>query len=256
ALEVAVIGALYALAGHALPEPLQLAQQAQRAEQVHVGVNCGILDHLASAAAQPGHAIQLDCRALTTAPVPMPAGYRVVILDTGKRRGLVDSAYNERRGQCEAGAAALALTALRDADEAQIEAAQRSGVIDAITARRCAYVVAENERVEQAVACLEAGDVVGFGRLMVASHVGLRDHYNVSCPELDAMVAAARAGRGCVGARMTGAGFGGCAVALVAEDAVEAFVEETVAGYRAQFNLPAQAFVTAPAAGAVSFLHM
>ncbi len=249
ALEVATIHALLAAAGLAL-EGERIARLAQRAENVYVGTNCGILDQLSSACGMEGRAMLMDCRSCGLSPVPLPAGVSVVIADTGKRRGLVDSAYNERRAQCEAGAAALGVSHLRDVSLHGLRTAAEAGAIDGDTLRRCQHVVAENGRTIAAAACLRAADAVAFGELMDASHEDLRSRFEVTCPELDAMVAIARGLPGCLGSRMTGAGFGGCTVSLVRDEAVAAFVPALEQAYRARFDLPVAVYVTGAAAGA------
>ncbi|MDA3961856.1 MAG: galactokinase [Planctomycetota bacterium] len=249
ALEVATIHALLTAASVAL-EDERIAQLAQRAENAYVGTNCGILDQLSSACGMEGRAMLMDCRTLVLEPVPVPDGVSVVIADTGKRRGLVDSAYNERRAQCEAGAAALGVSHLRDVTLHGLRAAADAGKIDADTLRRCQHVVAENGRTEAAAACLRAGDAKAFGCLMDASHDDLRAKFEVTCAELDTMVGIARGLDGCLGSRMTGAGFGGCTVSLVRDEAVEGFVAALEKAYAAQFDLPVAVYVTRAADGA------
>ena len=249
ALEVAIIHALLAAAGKTLPGT-EIATLGQRAENKYVGTNCGILDQLSSACGVLGQPMLMDCRTLALTPAPLPPGVAVVIADTGKRRGLVDSAYNERRQQCEAGAKALGVSHLRDVSMHGLWQAAQAGKLSAQALRRCEHVVAENGRTQAAFACLRAGDAVALGQLMDQSHADLRDKFEVTCPELDTMVAIARALPGCLGSRMTGAGFGGCTVSLVADAHVAAFVPALTAAYRAQFDLPVAVYVTKPAAGA------
>jgi galactokinase len=249
ALEVATIHALTAASGIEI-DGTTIATLAQRAENTFVGVNCGILDQLSSACCQVDRAMLMDCRSLELTQAPLPAGVAIVIADTGKRRGLVDSAYNERRSQCEAGAAALGVSHLRDVNLQGLMMAEHDAKIDALTKARCEHVVAENGRTLAAVACLQAGDPVAMGALMDQSHADLRDKFQVTCPELDWMVAIARDLPGCLGARMTGAGFGGCTVALVEREQTEAFVAALLDGYGRRFDLPAAAYVTGAAAGA------
>jgi galactokinase len=249
ALEVAVIHALLAAAGTTL-SGAEIATLGQRAENAYVGTNCGILDQLSSACGVLGQPMLMDCRTLALTPAPLPAGVAVVIADTGKRRGLVDSAYNERRQQCEAGARALGVSHLRDVSLHGLWQAAQVGKLDPQALRRCEHVVAENGRTQAAFACLQAGDAVAFGQLMDQSHADLRDKFEVTCPELDTMVAIARSLPGCLGSRMTGAGFGGCTVSLVSDDQVAAFVPALTAAYRARFDLPVAVYVTQPAAGA------
>jgi galactokinase len=249
ALEVASMHALLLAAGKNFPGE-RIARLAQRAENLYVGNNCGILDQLSSACAVRGQAMLMDCRTLDLYPSKLPPGVSVVISDTGKRRGLVDSAYNERRRQCEAGAKALGVSHLRDATLHGLWRAAADGAIDAQTRRRCEHVIAENGRTLAAFACLQSGDGVAFGALMDQSHADLRDKFEVSCAELDDMAELARSLRGCLGSRMTGAGFGGCVVSLVRDADVEGFVPALVSGYRRKHQVTADIQVTHAAAGA------
>jgi len=247
ALEVAAGLALLASAGESLP-PEELALACQRAENEFVGNRCGIMDQFVAALGRAGHALFLDCRTLDYRHVPLPADFRIVVANSMVKRALVDSAYNERRSQCEEAARVLGVRALRDADEAALASA-RSRLSDAVY-RRARHVITENARVVQAVAAMRRGDAETFGALMDASHVSLRDDYEVSCRELDALVEIARRQAGCLGARLTGAGFGGCTVNLVRADAVGAFVAALRKGYREQTGLDAEIYVCAAADGA------
>ena len=229
ALEMATARA-FAAAAELDWEPGAMARLGQRAENRWIGVNCGIMDQMISASGREGHALLLDCRTLAGELVPLPAGAAVVILDTGTRRGLVDSAYNERRAQCEAAASFFGVRALRDLDPPGFRI--RADELDEMTRRRARHVIAENQRTVEAADRMRQGDAAALGALMDASHVSLRDDFEVSSPALDSMVECARRAPGCFGARMTGAGFGGCAVALVAENQVPAFVERAEADYR------------------------
>jgi galactokinase len=249
ALEVATIHALLSAAGRKLPGT-RIANLAQRAENRYVGVNCGILDQLSSACCVAGRAMLMDCRTLELAHAALPTGIAVVIADTGKRRGLVDSAYNERRQQCEAGATALGVSHLRDVTMHGLWTASRDGKLDELARRRCEHVVAENGRTQAAFAALSAGDAVAVGQLMDQSHADLRDKFAVTCAELDDLVAIARALPGCLGSRMTGAGFGGCTVSLVQQRAVRRFVPALTKAYRARHDLPVAVYVTGAAPGA------
>jgi len=225
----------------------QMARLCQRVEIERIGVNCGIMDQLIIAAAQDGKALQLDCRSLTTKPAPLPVGYAVVILDTKKSRTLAGSAYNERRAQCEAAAKFFGAKALRDVSVAQINAAQ--GKLDPLIWRRARHVVTENDRVEQAMVAMNAGDALQLGQLMNASHESLRVDYEVSCAELDDISALARVQSGCVGARMTGGGFGGCGVALVKTGNAAALADSVTAGFQKLFNVAPAIYVTKASAG-------
>lgn len=249
AFEVAVIHALLQAAGIEL-DGATIATLGQKAENGFVGVNCGILDQLASACCRQNHAMLMDCRSLELQQVPLPEGYAIVIADTGKRRGLVDSAYNERREQCEEGAKALGVSHLRDVSLHGLKTATDAGALSAAAKPRCEHVVAENGRTLAAAACLRAGDAIALGALMDQSHADLCDKFEVTCPELDDMVAIARSLPGCVGSRMTGAGFGGCTVSLVHSDLVEEFGKVLLAQYAEKHSLPAAVYVTAGAPGA------
>ncbi len=247
ALEVAAGLALLASAGESV-SPVALALACQRAENEFVGNRCGIMDQFISALGRAGHALFLDCRTLEHEHVPLPTGYRIVVANSMVRRALVDSAYNERRAQCEEAARALGVRALRDADGAMLESAKPR--LSEVAYRRARHVIAENARVLQSVEALRRGDAATFGALMDASHASLRDDYEVSCRELDALVEIARRQTGCLGARMTGAGFGGCTVNLVEAGAADAFVHALREGYRAATGLDAEIYVCDAAGGA------
>jgi galactokinase len=230
ALEMATARAFAAASGLDW-DPIRMAQIGQRAENQWVGVNCGIMDQLVSAAGRPNHALLIDCRSLEIQPVPLPPDTTVVVMDTATRRGLVDSAYNERRSQCEAAAHFFGVAALRDVSLAQF--ADRADEMEEVIRRRARHVITENERTRQAAKAMHRGDALRFGQLMRESHVSLRDDFEVSNPELNAMVSYAQQQPACHGARMTGGGFGGCAVALVRAGEAERFAEAVGACYHA-----------------------
>jgi galactokinase len=230
ATEMATIMAFNA-AGAARGEPLQLdgaraARLAQQAENQFVGVNCGIMDQFISSLGKAGHALLIDCRSLDYQLVPMPKGATVLVVDTTAPRTLAGSAYNQRRSECEQGARLLGAQALRDVTPAGFES--RRAELPSVVASRCAHVIYENQRTLDGVDALRRGDLAAFGALMNQSHDSLRDLYEVSSAELDAVVDIARGLPGVRGARMTGAGFGGCAIALV-DDAQAAAVAEAIA---------------------------
>jgi galactokinase len=245
AVELAAVQAFSAAGGFTVPAD-RAARIGQKAEHIFVGTNCGLMDQLASALGQPDHVLLIDCRDLSFQPVPAPAGAAILIADTAVRRQLAASAYNERRAQCEAAAHALGVPALRDASLAQLEAVALPDVV----ARRARHVITENDRVLETVAALRDGDLHKVGKLMDASHASLRDLYEVSSAELDAMVELLRAQPGCYGARLTGAGFGGCAVALMERGAVAAAIPAVTHAYRARTGLAPALYVTQAAAGA------
>lgn len=247
ALELAIGHALLWVVQRAIA-PVELARLAQRAEREWVGTQCGIMDQLISAMGREGHALLIDCRTLASESVPLPARTRVMILDTGTRRGLVDSAYNARRAQCEEAARVLGVRALRDVDEPTLLA--HAARLDDETLRRARHVVSENQRTLDAARAMRADDAREVGRLMDESHRSLRDDFEVSTPALDAMVGRARAHPACLGARMTGAGFGGCAVALVAADAAGDMAARVMAGYEAETGHSAAVYLCEPRGGA------
>jgi galactokinase len=229
-------------------DPARMALLAQKAENGWVGVQCGIMDQMISAAGRAGYALLIDCRSLDTRAVPLPSGTSVVILDTATRRGLVDSAYNDRRRDTTAAAAFLGVPALRDVTVEQFE--RRETEMDPVMRRRARHVVTEDERTLRAVDALEHGDAAEVGRLMNQSHTSLRDDFEVSRAELDTIVDLAQAQPGCFGARMTGAGFGGCAVALVEAGAAARFAEEVASKYHAATGLEPKVYVCSASAGA------
>ena len=187
--------------------PLELALACQKAEQLASGVPSGIMDQLASAAGVDGHALQIDCTTLEVAPVPVPPGVEVVVVDSGQRRALATSAYALRRSQCEQAEALVG--PLRDAELADVERIPQEDL-----RRRARHVVSENDRVRRFAGAFRSGDLVEAGRLMTESHASLRDDFEVSTPALDRLVERLVAQPGVHGARLTGAGFGGCAVVL------------------------------------------
>ncbi|GAB4142595.1 MAG: galactokinase [Thermogutta sp.] len=247
AMEVAVARA-FAAASDLPWDPVKMALVAQRAENRWVGVQCGIMDQLISAHGKQGHALLIDCRTLECQAVPLPPGVKVVILDTGTRRGLADSAYNERRKACESTAARFGLKALRDLTLDDLAA--RSAELDPVVARRVRHVVTENARTVQAAEAMRKGDAETLGRLMIAGHESLRDDYEVSSDALNAMVEIALSQPGCYGARMTGAGFGGCAVALVEASAAPGFAETVADEYRRRTGNQPAVYITDATAGA------
>ena len=227
-----------------------MALMVQRVENQWMGVNTGIMDQMISASGEAGSALLIDCRSLETMLVPLPSATKVVILDTTVQRGLVDSKYNERRSQCEEAAAYLGKPALRDVSlEAFIKVAPE---LAPLTRKRARHVVTEDTRTLQAVEAMRAGDAVKLGLLMNASHDSLRDDFEVTVSQLDAIVEIARGQDGCFGARMTGAGFGGCAVALVAEDSAETFTQAVATQYGATTGLIPNIYVCVPTQGAES----
>ena len=245
AIEAATALALDAFFGLGIGRT-DLAVLCQRAENDYVGVASGIMDQYASLLCEAGAALLVDCRSLEASSVPLDleaAGLSLVVCDTRVERGLADTGYNDRRATCERAASMLGVEALRDATEGDLD------LLSGAEKMRARHVVSENARVLQAVRALENGDFAEFGRLMYASHASLRDDYEVSTPELDTFVDAAEE-HGARGARLTGAGFGGCAIALVLEDETAAFTNACEQAFEGRgFEKPAF-YEFVPAAGA------
>jgi galactokinase len=218
--------------------PIEIALAAQAVEQRASGVPCGVMDQLASVAGQAGHALLLDCRTLEITPVALPPTVGVLVIHSGLERALATSAYAERRNACEAAAARLGLPTLRDA------------AIDAVADDPFArHVVTENARVEAFADALSAGDLTAAGALMLSSHRSLRDDFAVSTPELDLLVELS-VEAGAFGARLTGAGFGGCIVALVERSDLERIAADVVGRYRAESGREPNAFAVSAVDGA------
>jgi len=253
ALEVASCLAFEAASGFSLP-PVDRAKLCQRAEREFVGVQCGIMDQFISALGRRDHALFLDTRTLEYEAVPLPSsGVEIVISNTNKPRGLTGTEYNKRRSECEQAVAVLkkhlgGITALRDVTLDQL--LRYRDELDPVVFRRARHVITENDRVVESVRALKAGDLQAFGRLMNDSHRSLRDDYEVSCAELDTLVEAALDVEGVYGSRMTGAGFGGCTVSLVASDSVEEFTRTVGEKYAQAARREATFYVCRAADGA------
>jgi galactokinase len=240
ALEVALA---WTLAGSVL-EPKRLATICRRAENVYLGTRSGIMDQLTSAAGEAGHALLIDCRDLTVAPIPVPADLSLLVIDSGVRRDLADSAYNDRVAECRSAAEALGVSSLRDATRDDLD--DLSGVL----LRRARHVVEENGRVLAAAEALRGGRLDKLGPLFRASHASLADDFEVSTPELDALVAIAEETDGVLAARLTGAGFGGCTINLVGTTTAESAGRAIVDRYAAETGHEARFWVSRPAQGA------
>lgn len=239
--------ALSAQAGLDLP-PATLALIAQAAENHFAGCACGIMDQMASAASTTGSALLLDCRTLETRAVPLHAGLAITVIDSGLRRSLTESAFNQRRSECEAAARHYGVASLRDLTPGAL-AAGRAG-LDEVLFLRARHVVAEIARVEAVAAALGAGDTAAIARLLAEGHRSLAQDFAVSLPALDALAGAVQAALGeRGGVRLTGAGFGGCLVA-VSEAAALPVIDEAVAGYNARADVPAATMRFAPGPGA------
>ena len=244
ALEVAALGAFEASSGLRL-DRRELALLGQRAENDFVGVSCGVMDQMAATLGRVRHALLIDCRSLEydIVPVPLeapaPAGIRLVVADSGVRRALLNSEYNVRRDECRRAMELLTraiadrpIAALRDVRPEDL--ARHGDGLPPELLKRARHVVAEEERVLLSVEALRRGDVEAFGEVLDASHRSLRDDFEVSSPELDLLVNLARAQPGVLGARLTGAGFGGCTVNLVRAGALDAFRRHVVERYRSE----------------------
>lgn len=252
ALELAFALAWQAAGGWQL-ERMALAQLCQRAENAYAGVACGLMDQFACAHGVARHALYFDTRSLQWQPLPMPPDSAVVIADSGMRRQLAASGYNQRRAECEQAVSLLRtrlpdLRSLRDLNAAQLD--EYGDCLPPEIRKRARHVVEEIARVQQACFCLVQDDAAGFGRLMAAGHASLRDLFEVSLPELDGLVEAALSIEGCHGARLTGAGFGGCTVNLVARHAAVDFMNTLEKRYQQDFGRQALIYCCQPSRGA------
>ena len=227
---------------------MELARISQRAEHTFAGVQCGIMDQFASLFGRAGQVVRLDCRSLEYEYFPFDsAAYHLVLCNSGVKHSLATSEYNTRRQECEEGVAMLRqhfpeIQSLRDVTLPQL-ATHRAG-LRPVVYRRCCYVVQENQRVAAACQQLAAGDMAAFGQQMYASHAGLRDDYEVSCSELDALVRIAQSQPAVLGARMMGGGFGGCTINLLPAAAAAEFIAATAAAYQQQLGLPLETYQT------------
>jgi galactokinase len=262
-LEVATAMALLAAAGAAAPAgagaaqrgakiaPRELALICQKAEHDFAGAPCGIMDQTIAILGQPGRALLLDCRSGETRQIPFDDPKVVLLVaDTEVKHAINDGDYAARRDQCRAAAAKLQAPTLRDVDQARLDQAGRDGVLSGKELMRARHVVGEISRTLRAVEALAAGDYAAFGRLMYGSHESLRDDYEVSCEELDAVVELARPLAGVYGARMTGGGFGGCAIVLARAGRAKAIADAVAAGFGARFGRRCPIFATRAAQGA------
>jgi galactokinase len=228
-------------------ERIELIKISQKAENVFVGVNCGIMDQFASGMGKKDCAIFLDCNSLNYELVPIVLkNYKIVIANTNKRRGLADSKYNERRGECDTAVEYISkkrpIRFLGDLSLDDFLKLQNT-IPDEIIRRRAMHVVSENERVIEAVKQLKEGNIMSFGELMNASHDSLRDDYEVTGTELDTLVSEAREIDGVIGSRMTGAGFGGCTVSLVDQSSIPEFISTVGKAYLEKTGLKADFYV-------------
>ena len=247
ALEVAWALALLTAAGEHLP-PRELALACQRAENEYVGMHCGILDQFASVFGRAQAALLIDCESLEMQVVPMHGqAVSLVVCDTNKPRALVDSEYNLRRASCEEAARLLGVPSLRHANQEMVMTARER--LGEVNFKRAWHVISENERVLETAEALKRGDLEAVGRMISASHRSLRDYYEVSCPELEAMWTATQRA-GCYGSRLVGAGFGGAVLALVAEEEVRQFIPKVTQAYQEAAGRQPNVFAVQIASGA------
>jgi len=245
AIEIAVINTFIEL-NELKIDPVELAYMGKTAENEFIGVQSGIMDQLVSSLGRRGHALLIDCQSNSCEYIPLPDRFRVVVVNTMVKRELANSAYNARRAECMEGVRVLQqmlpnLNSLRDLKPADLDKFRH--LLNDTVYRRCSHVVTENSRVLKAVAALKTGRVKLFGELMYESHESLRDGYEVSCRELDILVEAAKDVPGVQGARMTGAGFGGCTVNLVESERIEGFTETVQEEYLASTGIYAEIYL-------------
>ncbi len=230
-----------------------IALNGQQAENHFVGCNCGIMDQLISSCGDNGHALLIDCRSLATFPVIIPDDLVVMIINSNKKRGLVDSEYNTRRQQCEEAAKVLAVKALRDVTEAEFQ--QKQGLLSPLVMKRARHVITENARTLAAAEALTRNNLSVLSQLMAESHNSMRDDFEITVKEIDTLVEIVKSVLGSEGGvRMTGGGFGGCIVALMKQDKVEQVVMAVEENYQQQTGLKADIYVCQPSAGAGLFI--
>jgi len=245
AIEVGFAALWQALGGWDINH-LELARLCQRAENDYVGVPCGLMDQFASACGVEGHALYFDTRSLEWLAAPLPPGTSIVIADSGVRRSLLNSAYSERRASCERAVDLLVeylpdIRSLRDVSP--IELAAYGDYLPDEIRKRAEHIVKEIARVDSALNALRREDKRAFGALMYSSHTSMRNLYEISTPELDTLVDLTRRLPGCLGARLTGAGFGGCTVNLVDDSCVVDFIDGLEAGYKLETGRQAQVYL-------------
>ncbi len=254
-VEVA-FAALWRLLGEWDADGMRLAQIGQQAEVHYVGVNCGLMDQFASANGVAGHALFLDTRSLEWRPLPLPKHTAIIIADSSMRRSLANSAYNQRHAECEEAVRLLqpllpGMRSLRDVSPEQLR--RYGAILPPKIYKRAQHVVEEIARVQVAARLLEAGNAEDFGHLMFAGHASLRYLYEVSIPELDRLVEIAAGLPGCLGARLSGAGFGGCTVNLVREEDARSFIPALQDGYRSATGKTARVYLCHASQGARAF---
>ncbi|ARD22595.1 galactokinase [Shewanella japonica] len=250
ALEV-VIGQTFKTLYHLAISQQEIALNGQEAENKFVGCNCGIMDQLISAQAKKGHALLIDCRSLKTQPVKLPDGFSVLIVNSNKKRGLVDSEYNTRRQQCEDAAAYFNVQALRDVDIARFNDQQSE--LSSVIAKRARHIITENQRTIDAAEAMRNNDIKTLQRLMAESHASMRDDFEITVSEIDILVEIIKAEIGeSGGVRMTGGGFGGCVVSLVPDEMVEQVIKAVNAQYEQQTGLTPSIFICSAEEGATA----
>lgn len=245
ALECATIYALNELFSLGI-DKMNMVKIARQAENNFVGLQCGIMDMFASMMGKANNVIRLDCRSLDYEYFPLKIeGYKIVLLDTQVKHSLASSEYNTRRNECIKGVKLIqqkypSVQSLRDAGEQMIE----ETITDPTLKNRCRFVVQENNRVLEGCKNLSAGNLSAFGKQMYASHEGLRDHYEVSCKELDLLTDECKKEKDVIGARMMGGGFGGCVIAIIKEDAIDSIVNRISKEYKNKMNRDLKVYIT------------
>ncbi len=247
ALEMAV-GCAFAAVSAFPFDGVQMARLGQKTENEWVGANTGIMDQMISANGRAGYALMIDCRDLSTQAIPLPENTVIVIMDTMTRHSHTDSGYNERRESCEQAAAYFGVSHLRDVSSEEFQA--RAAGLDDVTRRRARHIISENQRVLDAAQAMKADDAVTLGKLMNASHASLCQDFEVTNDALDTMAEIAQGQSGCYGARMTGGGFGGCAVALVNTDSAQGFATAVAQQYQTATGLKPLVYICEATAGA------
>ncbi len=227
-------------------DPVDLAYIGKSAENNFVGVQCGVMDQFVSVLGRPNHTLFIDCRTNQYSLIPFDPSFSVAVVNTTVKRDLASSAYNERKSQCEEGVRVLrrslpSVRALRDVSLEELE--KHRSDLSKVVFKRCRHVISENARVLEAVEAQKKGDIMRLGELMYESHISLRDDYEVSCQELDILLDAAREIRGTLGARMTGAGFGGCTVNILRRKYTESFIREIKDRYKDATGLQAEVYI-------------
>jgi galactokinase len=252
ALEVSCAHALLTESG--LPfEPIEIAQLCQRAENDFVGMRCGVMDQYIACCGVAGHALLIDCRSLASRHVAIAPNLRLLVANSGVRHQHAGGEYNLRREACEEGVRLLSrylgpIQALRDVTPQQLESKRRK--LPELIYRRCRHIVTENARVLEAERALETGDFVACGRAMNASHLSMRDDFEITCPEVDMLAGLAQHVKGVYGSRMTGGGFGGCTISLLEEWAIDKASQMLTDGYRIAMGRDVDIYVCTPSDGA------